>query len=467
MNKDNEERKLLIGFIIDAVIAAVSFTAVLIVLLVSQAPQHIFIPIACIVGLAAVLNIVLEAIMLKRADDDIDELADEKENALAANQAKSDFLSNMSHDIRTPLNAIQGMTTIALENIDDSEQVRSCLNRISTSGHHLLGLINDVLDMSQIESGKMTLNEDRESLRAIVDDIANITHNQVHEKNQDFDVRYGNILSNYMFCDGLRLSQIMLNILSNAVKFTPEGGNIAFSVSQTKSNKGDHYVHLVIKVKDDGIGIDPEYADHIFDSFSRMDEKTVHMTQGVGLGMTITKNIVDAMGGLIQFDSEPGKGTEFRVDLDFKRMPDDEEEERNVEAHEENDDRSLEGIRVLLAEDNEINMEVAKALLNARGIEIDWAMNGQLCVEEFSSHEMGYYAAILMDLRMPVMTGYEAAEKIRYLDREDARDIPIIAMSADAFAEDIRRCLESGMDDHLSKPIEIDRLMEVLHRFIR
>ncbi len=466
MNKDSEEKKLLIGFIIDAVIAAASIIAAVIALVVTNAGMGVFVPVLSIVVIAAVLNVVLEAVMLKRADADIDELAVERESAVAANNAKSDFLSNMSHDIRTPLNAIQGMTKIALDHVDDVEQVTSCLNRISVSGHHLLGLINDVLDMSKIESGKMMLNEDRTSIKAVVDDIALITHTQVEEKNQDFDVRIGTLMSNYVFCDGLRLSQIMLNMLSNAVKFTPEGGNIALSVSQTKSNKGEHYVHLVIKVKDDGIGIDPEFGDRIFDSFERVDSKHVNDTQGVGLGMTITKYIVDAMGGLIEFDSELGKGTEFRVDLDFKRMPDDDEEEKTV-AEETAVDDSLRGNMVLVAEDNLINMEVAKAILNDRGIQIEWAENGQICVDMFSSHEAGYYAAILMDLRMPVMTGYEAAAKIRYLDREDAATIPIIAMSADAFAEDIRRCIEAGMDDHLSKPIEIDKLMEALHRFIK
>ena len=384
------------------------------------------------------------------------------EQALAAaeqaNRAKSEFLSNMSHDIRTPMNAVLGMTEIALDNMDSRAEVESCLKKISISGKHLLDLINNVLDMSRIEAGRMSVNRELVSLSQLAEDIVATMQMQAEAKKQSLTVHTEQLACAAVYSDSLRLRQVLLNILGNAVKYTPEGGAVDFTIKESSSEKGDGYVHLAFVVQDNGIGMTDEYVRHIFECFSREDRLRVQKTEGSGLGMAITKYIVDAMGGEISIQSEPNVGTEFTVLLDVERA-----EQEQAESQEADAAQPQRGLRVLLAEDNALNREIAVALLSKQGVTVETAENGQLCVEKFSAAPHDYYDAVLMDVRMPVMNGYEATKAIRALARADAA-LPIIAMTADAFAEDVERCLAAGMNAHLSKPMDIHKLMALLER---
>ncbi|MBO5033727.1 MAG: response regulator [Lachnospiraceae bacterium] len=544
---------------------------------------------SCIVILLVLFIIFLLYFRMSHAQ--VQELEEAKLMAEEASRSKSEFLSNMSHDIRTPMNAIVGMTAIAMTNIDKQDRVVDCLKKITLSSKHLLGLINDVLDMSKIESGKMILNVELVSLREIMDSIVSIVQPQIRAKQQKFNVFIYDITSENVLCDSVRFNQILLNLLSNAIKFTPEGGSIEVSLHEQSSPKGDEYVRILLRVKDDGIGMTEEFQRHIFDSFTREDNKRVQKTEGTGLGMAITKYIVDAMGGNIEVKSTQEVGTEFNVTLDFGRsaeqekdmiLPDftmlvvDDDKQlcesttaslksigiraewtldgenaiRMVNQHHaihndyhiilldwklpgmdgiktarelrkqlgndvpillisaydcsEIEDEAREagisgflskplfkstlyyglkpyidssaaslsteeavidfsGKRVLVAEDNELNWEIAGELLKERGLELDWAENGQICADMFSQSPVGYYDAVLMDIRMPVKDGYEASDMIRSMERPDA-SLPIIAMTADAFSEDIQKCLEHGMNAHVAKPIDIKEVSRILSK---
>lgn len=546
-------------------------------------------------------SIILAALLLififyyRMSQQQLVELDKAEKAATSANKAKSEFLSSMSHDIRTPMNGIVGMTAIAIANIQDTARVQDCLKKISLSSRHLLGLINDVLDMSKIESGKLSLNIDILSLRDVMENIVNIIQPQIKERRQHFDIFIENIESEEVCCDGVRLNQVLVNLLSNAIKFTPEEGTINVYLYQEASPAGDSYVRCHFRVKDNGIGMSQEFQRKIFETFSREDSK-VQKIEGTGLGMAITKFIVGMMDGTIEVESEQGKGSEFHVTIDLERatiqdadivlppwrllvvdnnedlcrsaasvlkgigvqaewvlngrealqkieenhrknadyeiilldwkMPDmnglettrgirkivgddlpiliistydwsDIEEEaraagaqgfiskplfksnlylglsRYVEGMLEDDEQETNaekeldfgGLRILLAEDNDLNWEIAEDILTDVGFEVEWAENGQICVDKFKQSELGYYDAVLMDIRMPVMNGYDAAKAIRALDRPDAR-LPIIAMTADAFSEDIQRCLECGMNEHVAKPIDIEKLMKLLKRYL-
>lgn len=518
------------------------------------------------------------------------ELAIAREEAMEASKAKSEFLSNMSHDIRTPLNAIVGMTSIAASHMKEPDKVQDCLQKITLSSKHLLGLINNVLDMSKIESGKLTLNRDLISLQETMDSIVSIIQPQIKSKNQVFDIFIRSIQNESVYGDSVRLNQVLLNLLSNALKFTPPEGKITVTVTQEDSPKGEAYVRTHFWVKDTGIGMTKEFQKTIFESFVREDNARVQQTEGSGLGMAITKYIVDKAGGTIDLDSEPGKGTEFHVCFDMERgeeqdkemrlpgwevlvVDDDEQlccsaaealneigvhaewavdgstavemaEKRHV-AHQDYHvvllDRKMPGMngietakelrrhigeevplllisaydwsdieeeareagingfiakplfkstlfhsligflesekqkelsketemdftgrRLLVAEDNELNWEIANELLSSAGFMLDWAENGQACVERLQTAAPGYYDAILMDLRMPVMNGFEATKAIRALNREDAKRIPIIAMTADSFTEDIKKCMDCGMNAHVAKPLNIPELLRLL-----
>ncbi|XCP83519.1 response regulator [Roseburia hominis] len=545
--------------------------------------------VSCAVILLVLLFVFQRYFKLNR--DQMLELERARQQAEEANRSKGEFLSNMSHDIRTPMNAIVGMNAIAMANINDTKRVQDCLKKIGLSSRHLLGLINDVLDMSKIESGKMTLNVELVSLREAMDSIVSIIQPQVKEKQQKFNVFIYDIFSENVRCDSVRLNQVLLNLLSNAVKFTPEGGSIEVSLHEVESPKGEGFVRILMRVKDDGIGMSEEFQARIFDSFSREDSKRVQKTEGTGLGMAITKYIVDAMGGEIEVKSAHGEGTEFCVTLDFERaeemeddmvLPDftmlvvDDDQQlcestvaslksigvrtewaldgetaiQMVNEHHKNHsdyhvillDWKLPGMdgirtarelrrqlgndvpillisaydcseieaearaagisgflskplfrstlyyglkpysepaselpqpekvevdfsgrRILLAEDNELNWEIANELLQDLGLKLDWAENGQICVDMFSQSEVGFYDAVLMDIRMPVMNGYEATDVIRGMDRPDA-SLPIIAMTADAFSEDIQRCMEHGMNAHMSKPIDMKEITRILSK---
>ena len=389
-----------------------------------------------------------------------------RKEAEQANAAKQEFLSSMSHDIRTPMNAIIGMTSLALDNTDDPKRVRDYLGKIALSSKHLLGLINDVLDISKIESGKMTLNVEPVSLQEAMDSIVNIMQPQVAAKNQQFKAAAREILSENVRCDGVRLNQVLINLLGNAVKFTPEKGAVQLTVYQEALPEDASRVRTHFLVSDTGIGMSKEYQKVIFESFSREDNTRVRKTEGSGLGMAITKCIVDAMGGTISVRSEQGRGSEFHVVLDLEKAAAPAASEAADGAAERMNDVVLKGRRILLAEDNELNWEVARELLSILELELDWAENGEICVEKFRNSPAGHYDAIIMDVRMPVMDGYEATAAIRRLEREDA-DIPIIAMTADAFSEDIQRCLERGMNDHLAKPIDIQAVTFKLKKYLK
>ena len=531
--------------------------------------------------------------------DDARKTAEEaKLSAERSNRAKNEFLSNMSHDIRTPMNGIMGMTSIAIGSLDNPPRVRSCLKRIHVSSRHLLGLINDMLDMSKIESGKLTLNMEPLSLREIMQNIMTIIQPQIQEKNQRFSIYIHEIYHENVCSDRVRLAQILLNMLGNSVKFTPEGGVIEAELYEEPSPKGDDYIRSHLHIKDNGIGMSKEFQSRIFEPFAREDSARVDKAEGAGMGMTITKYIVDAMGGTISIESEQGKGSHFHISLDMEkaapqekelRLPsrniliiDDDEtasglavsalesiglragsaadvdqasqmiEERRrgndpyhillldwdiqgqdgIQAAEElygrfgpdlpiilltdgewdeleaaveapasrgfiskplfrsslyyglrrfidttpapqpqeaetETEPGLTGRRILLAEDNELNWEIANELLCESGLEMEWAENGRICVEKLEASAPGWYDAILMDLRMPVMTGLEAAQAIRSLEREDARTIPIIAISADAFQEDIQKCLDCGMNAHTAKPLDPDEVLSLLRQYLR
>ena len=387
-----------------------------------------------------------------------------QQEAEHANSAKQDFLSSMSHDIRTPMNAIIGMTSIAMANTHNQEQVQECLRKIELSSNHLLGLINDVLDMSKIESGKMTLNIAPISLREVMDSIVNIVQPQVRAKNLQFDTDVHDILAENVRCDSVRLNQVLINLLGNSVKFTQDNGSVQVTLYQEALPEDTSRVRTHFLVSDTGIGMSREYQEKLFDSFSREDNAQVQKTEGSGLGMAITKYIVDAMDGTIAVRSELDKGTEFHVTFDLEKAK--EQELDAAEKNEEAVDLELKGKHILLAEDNELNWEVAKELLSDLEIELDWAENGEICVAQFKRAPVGYYDAVIMDVRMPVMNGYEATRAIRELEREDS-DIPVIAMTADAFSEDIQKCLECGMNDHLAKPIDIQEVARKLKKYLK
>ncbi|MBD5492740.1 MAG: response regulator [Lachnospiraceae bacterium] len=512
-----------------------------------------------------------------------------------SNRVKNEFLSNMSHDIRTPMNGIMGMTSVAISSLDDPPRVRSCLRKIHISSRHLLGLINDMLDMSKIETGKLTLNMEPLCIRDIMQNIETVIQPLVQEKNQHFNIYLHDIYHENVCSDRVRLSQILLNILGNAVKFTPEDGTIEVNLYEEDSPKGNDFIRTHLHVRDNGIGMAKEFQDKIFDAFAREDNARVDKTAGAGMGLTITKHIVDAMGGTITVESEQGKGSHFQITIDMEKTAQEEkklqlpmrnvlvidddqtagglavsalesiglkaetaadmqqafrmiEEQRDknenyhmvlldwniqgqdwVKAAEELSGRfgqdlpiiiitngewdeleitmektniggfiskplfrsslyyclrqfieaeapqseqkeeagiELKGRRILMAEDNELNWEIAHDILSEFGLEMEWAENGQLCVEQFERSAPGWYDAILMDLRMPVMTGFEAAEAIRKLEREDAQTIPIIAVSADAFDDDVQKCLACGMNAHMPKPIEPQKVLSLLEEYL-
>ena len=372
-----------------------------------------------------------------------------------ANRAKSNFLSAMSHDIRTPMNAILGFSALIERDADHPETVREYNRKIATSGQHLLGLINDVLDMSKIESGKTTLAAVEFRLSETVAAVEAMMRPQTSARDQVFTVEVTGVTHEALVGDEGRLRQILMNVLSNAMKYTPEGGSIRFAIDGSLKRHGT-LQHLRIVVADDGIGMAPEYLATIFDSFSREESSLTNKIQGTGLGMAITKNLVDLMGGTIAVESALGRGSTFTIDLDFPPAIGD-AAGGDVPAPEApvDIDEALGGRHFLVAEDNDLNAEIIAAVLGIHHGTCDVAENGREAVEMFSAAPAGTYAMIFMDVQMPVMNGHEAARAIRALDRPDARTIPIIAMTANAFAEDKREALAAGMDAHVAKPIDV------------
>ncbi|MBC5584582.1 response regulator [Eggerthella guodeyinii] len=382
--------------------------------------------------------------------------------ARSSNEAKSQFLANMSHDIRTPINAIVGMTKIARESGEASEKITSCLDAITVSSRHLLELINDVLDMSRIESGQLELQERRFDLDDVVAEVEAIIRPQAQAKGQDLHVDCSGVEHKVFAGDELRISQILLNLASNAVKYTQEGGSISFVVSELEKTRSS-YARLVFAILDNGMGMSPEFVERIFDPFERSEEASISRIQGTGLGMSITKALIDAMGGVVEVDSEVGSGSAFRVTLEL-RLASPKETRPPLDDAPAVAPYDFEGKRFLLAEDNELNAEIMIELLGHRGAEVEWAENGEAACDAFARRPVGYYDAVLMDVMMPIMNGYEAARAIRACAGTCAADVKIIALTANAFAEDVKTALDAGMDAHVAKPVDIDGLAGVLGR---
>ncbi len=394
------------------------------------------------------------------------QLAEALRAAQLASSSKTMFLSNMSHDIRTPMNAILGFTTLLAKEADNPARVREYTKKITASGKHLLGLINDVLDVSKIESGKAVLTLGEFTLDGMVSSIDTIIRPMAKGKNQKFDITVSGIKNERLIGDETRMNQILINLLSNSVKYTPEGGQIQLRIIGLEQ-RSSQYEHFKIEVADNGYGMTPEYLEVIFDAFTRAENSTTNKVQGTGLGMAITKSIVELMGGTIDVSSEVDKGTIFTVELEL-RIPDQTADRKVPKTPAEDDvNNVLNGKHFLAAEDNEINSEILLALLDGEGATCITAENGSLAVELFSSSEPGTFDAILMDVQMPVMNGYDATRKIRSLDRADASTIPIIAMTANAFAEDIKDALDAGMNDHIAKPIDMENVKTILCKYLK
>ena len=396
---------------------------------------------------------------LKKAKNITTEALQTAENA---NKAKTDFLSNMSHDIRTPMNAIIGMTSLIRHDAGNKAKVIEYADKIDISSQHLLGIINDVLDMSKIEAGKTVFKYTDFSILDFITELNAIFHSQIDEKNQTLTIIKENIRHEWVNGDQVHLMQIFSNLVSNAVKYTQEGGKIQFLVEECET-KSSVYAKYCFLVSDNGMGMSADFKDTIFDAFTRAESSMTNKIQGTGLGMAITKNLVEAMGGTIDVKSELGQGSCFEVLIDLRIA-----EDRSVSSAEqaEKDEPAgnvLKGMRFLCAEDNELNAEILMELLKIEGAECTICENGKRVLEAFEQSAPGDYDMILMDVQMPVMNGYEATKAIRRSSHELAKTIPIIAMTANAFSEDIQHSLAAGMNAHVSKPVE----MKVLEKTIR
>ncbi len=387
--------------------------------------------------------------------------------AQIASSSKTTFLSNMSHDIRTPMNAVLGFTALLAKDAENPVKVREYSAKIMASGQHLLSLINDVLDVSKIESGKVVLNYEQFALDDITAALDAIIQPMAKAKNQEFHLEISGISHQYFVGDETRINQVLLNLLSNAVKYTQEGGSIWLRITG-QEQRSSQYERIRIEVEDNGYGMTPEYLEKIFDAFTRAENSMTNKVQGTGLGMAITKSIVELMGGTIAVSSEVDRGSLFVVELDLRIA-----EDGTADLHKSGSTAvptegcSLEGMRFLAAEDNEINAEILTELLDLEGASCEVAGNGQLALERFSQAETGAFDAILMDVQMPVMNGYDATRAIRALPRSDAAAIPIIAMTANAFAEDEKAALDAGMDAHVPKPLDIELLKRVIQQLVK
>ncbi len=378
-----------------------------------------------------------------------------------ASNAKTQFLSTMSHDIRTPMNAIIGMTDIALRHGDDPKQVNECLHKVSLASQHLLTLINNILDISKIESGNFVLNPSTFSLDDSIDRLIDIMHIEIENKKIIFDVQR-QILYPYVVADELRLNQIFINLLSNAIKYTPYEGHVRLSIREEAV--GEERVRVIYSVTDSGIGMSGEFQQQMYEMFTRDKDSRVDKAQGTGLGLAIVKQMVDLMDGKITCDSALGRGTQFTVTLELERADKQERERLNKLQESEVGEDHFEDIRVLVTEDNDLNWEVIHEILSLYDVKCDRAENGQVCVDKMEESEDNTYDLILMDIQMPKMNGRQATQVLRRSNREYVRNIKIYAMTADAFAEDIQECLKAGMNGHIAKPVDIKKVLEVLRK---
>lgn len=381
-----------------------------------------------------------------------------------ASKAKSDFLANMSHDIRTPMNAIVGITGLMAREPNLSEKLYTYISKVQMSSQHLLSLINDVLDMSKIESGEVSLNSEPVSFAELIGQVDSIVRSQTNERGQDFQIRVHEVTHEYVISDGVRLRQLLINLLSNATKYTPAGGTITFDLGELACDKPG-YASYCISVADTGYGMEKEFLEHIFEPFTRAESSVTNKVQGTGLGMAIAKNIVDLMGGTIQVDSALNEGTRFIVNLTLK-IDHNSERIQGSDAYIQENKNVLRGLHFLCAEDNELNAEILEAMLNVEGATCTICHNGQEIVDTFKKVQPGEYDAILMDIQMPVMNGLEATRAIRSGANPLGRTIPILAMTANAFSEDIQNSIAAGMNAHISKPIDIKVLEREMSRLI-
>ena len=389
--------------------------------------------------------------------------AEALQSAERASKAKTDFLANMSHDIRTPMNAIIGITTLMKNELHEPEKLAEHLGKLESSGQLLLGIINNILDMSRIESGKTTLNVEKMNLPQQISQLDSIIRQQAGQRSQSFTVST-NLQHENVLADPNRLNQVLMNILSNAVKYTPTGGHIRLEVEELPRN--EHYARYRFVVQDDGIGMSADYQKTLFDPFTREERSGTNKVQGTGLGMAITKSVIDLMGGSISVESATGKGTRFEVVLEFPIDAEADHAQQVQALPEEAEETSpLCGMKFLCAEDNAINAEILQMLLEAKGASCTICSNGQEIVDAFASVKPGDYDMILMDVQMPVMDGLEATCRIRSGENPLGRIIPILAMTANAFLEDMQKSREAGMDEHLSKPVDIAALEQTVKRF--
>lgn len=396
-----------------------------------------------------------------------------KENQF--NRAETIFLNSISHDIRTPLNVIIGYTALASDHVNEAQEVKRYLSKIQTASKHLLLLVNDVLDMSHIESGTLKLEHAPVYFSDVLEDLKSIVQTDISAKQLEFHVDTKNMVHKNVITDKLRLNQVLLNILENAVKYTRPGGKICFQIQELKGQEPG-FAKYEFRVKDTGIGMSEEFIEHIFEPFSREQTSTVSGIEGMGLGMAVVKKIVDRMGGTIAVKSRQGEGTEVRVILLFKvssRVAECETKvfkktgQMKILSERGNSENLLKGKKILLAEDNELNREIAVELLKEEGFILDTAEDGTIAVEKMRTAKPGQYDLILMDIQMPIMDGYEATRQIRKLKNPETANIPIVAMTANAFEEDRQKALEAGMNEHVAKPIDLARLLEVVKKVLK
>ncbi len=406
----------------------------------------------------------------KRAHQKLEQEKDEKykaelliaaKKAEAANEAKTEFLQRMSHDIRTPINGIRGMVNMADHYADDMEKQTEYRTKVKEASNLLLELVNDVLDMSKLESGEVVLEESPFNLSSIFREVFNVIEQMAAEQNIQIVWEKKEIIHRDLIGSPMYVKRVMMNILSNAVKYNRENGQIYISCREIQSEQPEMTI-MEFVCRDTGIGMTDEFQKHIFEPFAQEHTGSRTKFTGTGLGMPITKKLVEKMGGTVTFESEKGVGTTFVIRVPFKIDPDADKREEQTDASE----KSIKGLHILLAEDNELNMEITEFVLQNEGADLTKAWDGQEAVELFRNSEPGEFDVILMDIMMPVMDGYEAAKMIRSLDREDAKEIPIIAMTANAFTEDRIKAKAAGMDEHVAKPVDVELLIKVIHKLV-
>lgn len=400
------------------------------------------------------------------------------ESAVYANASKSDFLSRMSHDIRTPMNAIMGMTAIAGAHLDDRERVADCLNKITVSSTHLLGLINDVLDMSKIESGKVDIVEEPFKLSDLMNNLLTMIRPVQQQKQHDLTLHMDKVVHESVIGDVMRLQQVFMNILGNAVKYTPPGGGIKIEVNE-KDSKVNGYGCYEFIFSDNGIGMSDEFQSQIFEPFSRAEDSRVSKIEGTGLGMAIALNIVHKMNGNINIESKEGIGSRFTVTIFLKKQDRPQADagnclgtkgvqEKKIENLKEDlSNQKFQGRRILLVEDNQLNREIAEEILGYTGVMVESVEDGKQALDKFIEMEAGYYDLIFMDVQMPVMNGYEATRAIRAAGRSDAREIPIVAMTANAFTDDVIASKQAGMNEHITKPLDAEQLVQCMRIYLK